>query len=399
MKSIGKKGHELFLGLNPLFLTLVIFVFMRYSYWETKTWLQGIDFAIIGSGIVGLCCALELRKLHPKAKIVLFEKGRLPQGASTKNAGFACFGSLTELLDDLNHHHPEEIYHLVQKRFEGLKLLRSLLGDKALDLKTYGGYELFPKKDKEYFERATQKIAEINQLLSPLFQADVFALQPTPYGFNNVHDQIVFNRFEAQIDTGKMMQALLQKAIAADIRVLNNVALNHYTERNDGVALDFGDFTTHCSQLFLATNGFSNALLDTQALAPARAQVLITEPIENLAIKGCFHLDRGYYYFRNIDNRILLGGGRNLDIKGEQTTDFGLNLRIQRELEHLLHTVILPNREVNIAQRWSGIMGMGQQKTAIVKTTEKNIHCGIRLGGMGVAIGSSIGKALAQLAR
>ena len=371
---------------------------MRYSYWETKTWLQGIDFAIIGSGIVGLCCALELRKQHPKAKIVLFEKGRLPQGASTKNAGFACFGSLTELLDDLNHHRPEEIFRLVQKRLEGLELLRTLVGDKALGFKAYGGYELFPKKDKEHFEHYVHKMEEINQLLHPLFQAEVFALQPTPYGFGNVLDQIVFNRFEAQIDTGKMMQVLLQKAIAADIRVLNNVALNDYTELNNGVDLDFGEFTTHCSQLFLATNGFSNALLDTQALAPARAQVLITEPIENLAIKGCFHLDRGYYYFRNIDQRILLGGGRNLDIKGEETTDFGLNSKIQRELEYLLHTVILPNRDVKIAQRWSGIMGMGQQKTAIVKTIGKNTHCGIRLGGMGVAIGSSIGKALAQLA-
>lgn len=371
---------------------------MRYSYWETKTWLQGIDFAIIGSGIVGLCCALELRKRYPNAKIVLFEKGRLPQGASTKNAGFACFGSLTELLDDLNHHHSDEIYTLVQKRVEGLKQLRALVGDKTLDFKAYGGYELFPKKDEDHFERYRHKMAKINQLLHPLFQADVFTLQPTPYGFSNVLNQIVFNRFEAQIDTGKMMQALLQKAIAADIRVLNNVSLNNYTELNDGVDLDFGDFTTNCSQLFLATNGFSNALLDTQALAPARAQVLITEPMENLALKGCFHLDRGYYYFRNINNRILLGGGRNLDIKSEETSDFGLNPKIQHELEHLLHTVILPNQEVTIAQRWSGIMGMGQQKTAIVKTIGKNTHCGIRLGGMGVAIGSSIGKALAQLA-
>lgn len=371
---------------------------MHYSYWETKTWLQGIDFAVIGSGIVGLCCALELHKKHPNAKIVLFEKGRLPQGASTKNAGFACFGSLTELLDDLNHHHSDEIYTLVQNRVEGLKQLRALVGDKALDFKAYGGYELFPKKDKENFERYRHKMAEINQLLHPLFQADIFALKPTPFGFNDVLKQTVFNRFEAQIDTGKMMQALLQKAVNANIRFLNNITLNSYAELNGKVSLNFDLFTTNCSQLFLATNGFSNTLLNTQTLVPARAQVLITEPIANLPIKGCFHLDRGYYYFRNIDNRILLGGGRNLDTKGEETSDFGLNHKIQHELEHLLHTIILPNQKVTIAQRWSGIMGMGQQKTAIVKTVGKNTHCGIRLGGMGVAIGSSIGRALAQLA-
>ncbi|MGK0175832.1 MAG: gamma-glutamylputrescine oxidase, partial [Ulvibacter sp.] len=54
---------------------------MNLSYWERKTWLANIDFAIIGSGIVGLNCALSLRKKFPKSKIVIFEKGMLPSGA------------------------------------------------------------------------------------------------------------------------------------------------------------------------------------------------------------------------------------------------------------------------------------------------------------------------------
>ena len=39
---------------------------MKFSYWENKTWLSNIDFVIVGSGIVGLNCALELRSKHPK---------------------------------------------------------------------------------------------------------------------------------------------------------------------------------------------------------------------------------------------------------------------------------------------------------------------------------------------
>jgi len=74
------------------------------SYWEYKTWFDNIDFAVIGSGIVGLNCALALRKKHPRSKIVIFERGMLPSGASTKNAGFACFGSLSEILSDLQNH-------------------------------------------------------------------------------------------------------------------------------------------------------------------------------------------------------------------------------------------------------------------------------------------------------
>jgi len=146
-----------------------------------------------------------------------------------------------------------------------------------------------------------------------------------------------------------------------------------------------------------ATNGFASQLLD-QDVKPARAQVLVTKPIDNLQIKGTFHLDQGYYYFRNIDNRILFGGGRNLDFKTEETSEFGHTQLIQNKLEELLKTTILPDTPFEIAHRWSGIMGVGQQKKSIVKQVSNHVMCGVRLGGMGVAIGSLVGKELADLA-
>jgi len=88
---------------------------MNLSYWEHKTWLSHVNYTIVGSGIVGLNCALQLKLQFPKAKILILERGILPQGASTKNAGFACFGSLSEILDDLKTHSEDEVIKLVQK--------------------------------------------------------------------------------------------------------------------------------------------------------------------------------------------------------------------------------------------------------------------------------------------
>jgi glycine/D-amino acid oxidase-like deaminating enzyme len=125
--------------------------------------------------------------------------------------------------------------------------------------------------------------------------------------------------------------------------------------------------------------------------------VLITKPIKNLHIKGTFHLDKGYYYFRNIDDRILFGGGRNLDFKSEETTEFVQTTLIQNKLESILKHTILPTTPFEIECRWSGIMGVGNQKKAIVKQLSDHVFCGVRLGGMGIAIGSTIGNDLAQL--
>ncbi len=367
---------------------------LNFSYWELKEWFTAIDFTVVGSGIVGLNCALQLRKMHPKAKILILEKGMLPQGASTKNAGFACLGSLSELIDDLNTHTEEEVVSLVKKRWEGLQLLRTTLGDKNIDFQQNKGYELF--LTTELYESCLEQKRSINELLKPLFSSDVFTVDNNKFGFQNIHQQYITNQFEGQLDTGKMAAKLLEKVVSSGIKIINNIQVKNFIENNEQVEVETNQITFNTKKLFVATNGFANQLLN-ENVQPARAQVLITKPIKNLYIKGTFHLDKGYYYFRNIDDRILFGGGRNLDFKGEETTDFGQTALIQNKLEEILKTTILPNTEVKIEHRWSGIMGVGNQKKAIVKQLSNNVFCGVRLGGMGVAIGSLVGKELSEL--
>ena len=376
---------------------------MNLSYWEYNSWFQNIDFTIVGSGIVGLHAALNLRERFPERKILIIEKGTLPEGASTKNAGFACFGSLSEIADDLLSHSPEQVFNLISKRWEGLQLLRNRIGDAAMDFQQNGGYELFVEKDKAIFDECIEKFDEciekldfVNELLFPLFKSPVFKVQNDTFGFEKIQQQLIFNPFEAQIDTGRMMQKLLKLAYAEGILILNNQTVTDYQENDSEVKVVLGDFTFSTKKLLFATNGFSKDLF-SEDVQPARAQVLITKPIPNLEIKGTFHLDKGYYYFRNIHNRILFGGGRNLDFQGETTTDFGNTNLIQNELERLLKEVILPHHNFEIEHRWSGIMGMGLSKNPIVKQLSNHVYCGVRLGGMGVAIGSLIGKELADL--
>ena len=366
---------------------------MNYSYWELKSWFSNVDFAIIGSGIVGLSTALHLKEKYPKSNILVLEKGQLPNGASTKNAGFACFGSLSEIINDLKIHSIQEVLQLVQKRWEGLQLLRKTLGDKAIDFQQHGGYELFDE-NSDLFTSSTNKMNEVNQYLHSIFKEPVFSNELNKFGFAHVYDQLVYNKFEGQIDTGSMIEALLQKAQSKGIKILNNADVTYIDDFGTIQLKD--DFSFQADKIIIATNGFSNQFIE-DPVKPARAQVLITQPIENLQIKGAFHLDEGYYYFRNIDNRILLGGGRNLDFEGERTTEFGTTDQVQNKLEGLLKDVILPNQKVEIAHRWSGIMGVGDQKSTIVRQVSNNVYCGVRLGGMGIAIGSSIGKELADL--
>ncbi|MBC7643293.1 MAG: FAD-binding oxidoreductase [Flavobacterium sp.] len=369
---------------------------MNLSFWEIKNWFTNIDYTIVGSGIVGLHCSLQLRERFPNAKILIIEKGMLPQGASTKNAGFACFGSISEILDDLKNHSEQEVIELVQKRKDGLQLLRNRVGDNNLDFKPFGGYELFLENDESFYNECLQKIPFINEILKPVFKTNAFVKEADRFGFAGIHEYLIFNPFEGQIDTGNMMQHLLKIAYTNNIHILNNQTVKAFHDNKTNVDVAINDFSFKTNKLLFATNGFAGQLTNDE-VKPARAQVLITKPIANLNIKGTFHLDKGYYYFRNIENRILIGGGRNLDFETENTAEFGLTNIIQNRLEDILKNVILPKTNFEIEHRWSGIMGMGDSKKPIVSQLSDNVFCGVRLGGMGVAIGSLIGNELANL--
>jgi glycine/D-amino acid oxidase-like deaminating enzyme len=127
--------------------------------------------------------------------------------------------------------------------------------------------------------------------------------------------------------------------------------------------------------------------------------VLVTSPISGLPFKGTFHFDEGYYYFRDLGDRVLLGGARNKDFEAEQTFDQSTTEPIQQELERFLRETILPGTEFTIEQRWSGTMGMGAGKVPILKAIDGNVFCAVRMSGMGVALAPVTGEKVAALMR
>ena len=372
---------------------------MNLSYWEKTTFFNDIDVAIIGSGIVGLNAAFNLKKKHKDLKIIVLERGMLPSGASSKNAGFACFGSASELLEDLGNNSENEVFSLVEKRWKGLLRLRKNLGDKAIDFHNWGGYEVF--ETHKSYSKCEDKLGYLNKHTSSIIGKKIIYRNADEkiktFGFRNVKHMIL-NTAEAQIDTGKMIRALISKVRNLDIEIINGFEVKEMTDEGKNVRIVSGNgININCKRVIIATNGFAKQLLPALKVEPARAQVIVTDPIKKLKLKGTFHFDNGYYYFRNIGDRVLFGGGRNLDFITENTTEFGLTQLVQNKLETLLNKMILPDTKYTIDTRWSGIMGVGPQKKSIVQAVSPNVFCAVRMGGMGVAIGSLIGEEVAAM--
>ncbi|MBL7801857.1 MAG: FAD-binding oxidoreductase [Chitinophagales bacterium] len=369
------------------------------SYWEKSSFLN-YDVIIIGSGIVGLSTAISLKEKQPSLSVAILERAILPSGASTKNAGFACIGSLTEILDDLKSMTEAEVLELVQLRKNGLTRLRNRLGDNAMCYCANGSHELIFEKDID----ALNQLEAVNNMLFPLLQDNAFALANSKletFRFQGV-SALIENRLEGEIDSGKTMRALMDKALLLGIQLLTGCFVETFEEETKGVAVFVKHgvlnevIRFHAKQLVVCTNAFAKTFFPEEDIRPGRGQILITKPIDNLKLKGVFHFDEGYYYFREVNGRVLFGGGRNMDFNEEETTEFEYNETILDNLVEKLHTIILPQTPFEIDYAWTGIMAFGDTKYPIIKRVSEHVYAGVRMGGMGVAIGSEVGEVLAE---
>lgn len=369
------------------------------SIWESEHFHPQPDIVVIGGGIVGLFTALFHKRRHPDHSVVVLERGAHPIGASVKNAGFACFGSPSELLADMDKEGEDAMLARVEERWKGLLELRSELGDSRIGFEATGGHEIYPWHTKGYTAVA-DRFNALNDSLRPIFGEQVFVQDDeaiTRFGLTGV-GHLVRTRLEGPLDSGRLMSTLLRKVVAEGVLFRPLTEVTGLEETPRGVFLRTkGGQPIRTAMVAICTNGYTRELMPDLPVAPARGQVLKTSPVPGLKLRGTFHYDEGYFYFRDHAGGVLLGGGRNLDLIGETTTEEGSTELIQDALEHLLRTVILPGQPFKIERRWSGIMGMCPAKSPIIERRSERIVVAAGLGGMGVAIGIRVARRAAAL--
>lgn len=367
------------------------------SFWEREMLQRPADLLVVGAGIVGLHTALFYKRTNPSKTVLVLERSNLPYGASTRNAGFACFGSPSELIAELNDVTETELCDMVERRWKGLLRLRQEHGDRAMLFENYGGYELFDASVDGRYRKSIASLDHFNDVLYKITgEQNVYSVadnQLSRFGFGGV-EHLIYNKLEGQIDSGALMQLLWQKCVQEGIMIHSSVQVESLESIGGMVHVQTNGWHGNAALLLKAervavcTNAFASRLLGELDIMPARAQVLITNPIEHLNWKGTFHYDEGYYYFRNVGNRILFGGARNKAFDEEQSDEIILTDTVQSILDEFLARVIRPQNDFTIDMRWSGIMAMGKENLLPkIEHLGNRIFVAARCNGMGVALG------------
>lgn len=369
------------------------------SIWEKEAFYAKQDIILVGAGLMGLWTAYELKKRNPVLRITIVERNTTPLGASTRNAGFACFGSPTELMSDMETMGTNDMLSVVEMRYKGIEKIKQNFPDEVIGFEHCGGYECI-NKDARFWPALDDRISQLNKLLKDITgQRSIFkyAGNKLPvFGLQNF-DTLIENSTEAALHSGKLVQALTQQLIAKGVNILFGFEVKEWHKQHTHFEIIAqNQQRIKANKLIFCTNAFTNALLHNHIVEPGRGQIVLTSPIPDLPVKGTFHFDEGYYYWRHIGNRILLGGARNKSYETEKTMDMGGSDTIREALTDFLRRHLHPSIPFTIENSWSGIMGFTKDKKPFAGYTVGGVYVALACNGMGVALTPIIAEQAAK---
>lgn len=366
----------------------------QLSYWEQQYLQQKFDYIIVGAGICGLFTAYFLSEKNPRANILVLDKQPFGNRASTKNAGFACFGSVGELLDDLSVLGKDRCAELLKMRLQGLKLLTSIIPKSAMHYTPGGGYEVFRADEMTHFhEHIHPGLKTVNNTFENIL--------PQPYQFADIpkvlkgFDAAIYQGAEAGLNPFLLMSYLEHTLSQRNCKILRGITVTGFDENGSSCLVHSSIGSLLASKLIATTNlnAFKNRLPSIKATA-ARAQVLISEPLGLTLPTSVFHAMAGYTYFRFVDGRLLLGGMRHRFMEDEFTEDLNVSSKVQESLHEYGQEIL--GRAFRVSHSWAGTMSVGEDRFPHIGS-EGNLIYGLKMGGMGVAIGAYVGEKLSEI--
>lgn len=360
------------------------------SFWEQNIWSHHADVIIVGGGIVGLHAALEYHQCRPDHEIMVIEKGITSRGSSTKNAGFVCIGSPSELLSDLKKMSETELMHLLSSRYAGAEYLRSWDHDR-IHFVEEPGYEVFAEEEKELYQECMLNLGYLNEIVRrstgiPL----AFEKVDIPTCIKDAHGVIRCN-YEGHIHPGKWIEELERKCDEKGIRRIMGVGVDRALDIRDSVMVETSEGHFTADQVLWCTNAYSSGLFPLQEDVRMVKNQVYAILCPDLCLTGTYHMKEGFIYLRKFENHLIIGGARHMD---DDDVSMEYNMIVEAELRRFVERHL--GVEWQPSHKWMGRLAMGANKSPIIDQLSNRQWAAYRLGGMGVALGAHLGKALAQ---
>ena len=286
------------------------------------------DFVILGAGMTGLSLAYWLLK-EKENSITIIDRME-SDAASRRNAGFITSGSITYYNFLLENFGPKKAERLWKFSKENIRGLAALIKNENIDCSFYKGGSYTLSVDK------------------CLALPGKISLRENLPGFDG--HNVYFDPEEMSYDPMEFVHQLKKMLISKGIEfVQDNIT-----------SIDELKQKVKAKRYFIATN---SAFVKNVAIIPQRAQASKFKIKTNLK-NANYYLPSEKIYFRILNNDLYIGGKRLVDAQSEQTSNLGINKKIQGEIKNFVKKYIDPTAK--LVDQWSGIMGFHENGHPIV---------------------------------
>lgn len=373
----------------------------NYSFWEKNRELFTGDILIVGGGLVGLSIGIAIQKQKKQLKQRLLKiciVDQLPTGqagASTRNAGFACFGSPTEILDDLTREEENQTVNRISNRISGLSTWKNWIPSNKIEWNDCSGYEVFEREEEMNFQEVLDKLPYLNKI------GKAASGNPMIYSkYQRISSKLPYSiriDGEASLNPGKAHNSLYGLNKELGNQIVNGISIpnrNYWHKNSEGWTIPTENGIFKAKRVVIAANAWTPKILNSDLdITPGRGQILMIKSAKPIFYKGIFHAKKGYLYFRNSNNSLIIGGGRNLFQTNETSLEMTTTKEVQDYLELYVRDVLLPNQDFSIQNRWAGIMAFSKRgnKDPLLYWDEPDLLIASRMCGMGVALAPIMG--------
>jgi gamma-glutamylputrescine oxidase len=351
---------------------------MRHaSYWEADlppATLQGelareVDVLIVGAGFMGRWLAHFLRGQN----VQVIERDGFSYGASTRNAGFLTCGQISEMLADASEVGVDGVIETCLQRRRGIWIVRQEFPQ--LEVDPCGSFD---------YDAVSEAGRALAHSLNAGLDGEVYSVRPANLGGRR--RDTYFNAADGAIHPVKLLRML--QAGSPHAKYAFGVNALRVAEGLAELEIAGHRREVRYGRAFICTNAFARELDGSSPVVPGRGQVIVTSPVHTDTSRALGYMNKGYDYFRFVDGRLLIGGGRNRFPAETGTSEMRTTGTVREWLEQQA-AMVIGHRDWAVECHWAGMMGFvggrhlgGSPRRRLDARTE--VIAGF--GGMGVAL-------------